>query len=51
MRTNRLNEHINKIGLRDNSMDAVRTLKDSGIKISSNTVLRIIKKNKNYRNL
>lgn len=51
VRTNRLNEHINKIGLRDNSMDAVRTLKDAGIKVSSNTVLRIVKKNKSGHNL
>ena len=46
VRTNRLIEHINKIGLRDNSMDAVRTLKDAGINVSSNTILRIVKKNK-----
>lgn len=44
VRTNRLIEHINNIGLRDNSMDAVRTLKDAGINVSSNTVLRIVKK-------
>lgn len=44
VRTNRLTEYINSIGLRDNSMDAVRTLKDAGIKVSSNTVLRIVKK-------
>lgn len=47
VRTNRLNEHINNMGLRDNSMDAVRNLKDAGINVSSNTVLRIVKKNKN----
>lgn len=46
VRTNRLDDYINKIGLRDNSMDAVRTLKDGGIDVSSNTVLRIIKKKK-----
>jgi len=46
VRTNRLDDYINKIGLRDNSMDAVRTLKDSGINVSSNTVLRVIKKKK-----
>ena len=51
VRTNRLNSHINTIGLRDNSMDAVRTLKDSGINVSSNTVLRIIKKNENFNNI
>ena len=47
VRTKRLDEYINKMGLRDNSMDAVRNLKDAGINVSSNTVLRILKKNKN----
>ena len=47
VRTKRLDEYINKMGLRDNSMDAVRNLKDAGITVSSNTVLRIVKKNKN----
>lgn len=46
VRTNRLVEYINNIGLRDNSMDTVRTLRETGIKVSSNTVLRIIKKKK-----
>lgn len=44
VRTNRLIEHIKNIGLRDNSMDAVRTLKEAGINVSSNTILRIVKK-------
>lgn len=51
VKTNRLINYINGIGLRDNSMDAVRTLKDGGINVSSNTVLRIIKKNRNQYNL
>lgn len=51
VRTNRLNEYINNIGLRDNSMDAVRNLKDIGVNVSNNTVLRIVKKNKNNSNL
>lgn len=46
VRTKRLDKYINKMGLRDNSMDTVRNLKDAGISVSSNTVLRIIKKNK-----
>jgi len=46
VRTKRLDDYINKIGLRDNSMDAVRTLKDTGIDVSSSTVLRIVKKKK-----
>ena len=51
VKTNRLIDYINGIGLRDNSMDVVRTLKDDGINVSSNTVLRIIKKNRNSYNL
>lgn len=51
VKTNRLINYINHIGLRDSSMDAVRTLGESGIKISSSTVLRIVKKNKNNHNL
>ena len=51
VKTNRLIDYINSVGLRDNSMDAVRTLKDGGINVSSNTVLRIIKKNKKQHNL
>ena len=45
VRTKRLDDYINKMGLRDNSMDTVRNLKDIGINVSSNTVLRIVKKN------
>ena len=44
VKTNRLIEYIKNIALRDNSMDAVRTLKETGINVSSNTVLRIVKK-------
>lgn len=46
VRTKRLDEYINKIGLRDNSMDTVRTLEETGIAVSSSTVLRIVKKTK-----
>lgn len=44
VKTNRLIEYIKNVALRDNSMDAVRTLKETGINVSSNTVLRIVKK-------
>ncbi len=44
VRTNRLTEYINKIGLRNSSMDTVRDLKDNSINMSVNTVLRILKK-------
>lgn len=45
VRTNRLTEYINKIGLRNSSMDTVRDLKDNFIDVSVDTVLRILKKN------
>lgn len=51
VKTNRLEEYINNIGLRDNSMDAVKTLVEAGINISSSTVLRIVKKNKDHYNV
>ncbi len=44
VKTKRLINYINNIGLRDNSMDAVRSLSETGIKVSSSTVLRIVKK-------
>lgn len=44
VRTKRLDYYIKNIGLRDNSMDAVRTLKETGIKISGNTVINVVKK-------
>ena len=44
VRTKRLDDYINKMGLRDNSMDTVRNLKELGVLVSSNTVLRIVKK-------
>ena len=47
VRTKRLDQYIEKIGLRNSSMDTVRDLKDNSINVSVNTVLRIIqKKNK-----
>ena len=51
VKTKRLINYINNIGLRDNSMDAVRSLSETGISVSSSTVLRIIKKNKAQHNL
>ena len=46
VRTNRLTEYIEKIAIRNSSMDTVRDLKDNSINTSVNTVLRIIKKKK-----
>lgn len=51
VKTNRLVEYINSMALRDNSMDTVRNLKEAGIIVSSNTVLRIVKKNKRNNNI
>ena len=44
VRTIRLDEYIEKIGMRNSSMDTVRDLKDNFINVSVNTVLRIIHK-------
>lgn len=46
VRTKRLTEYIEKIGIRNSSMDTVRDLKDNFINVSVNTVLRIIHKKK-----
>lgn len=51
VKTVRLEDYINTMGLRDNSMDTVRNLKDAGINVSSNTVLRIVKKKQNNNQL
>lgn len=44
IRTKRLDNYINKIGLRTSSKDAERQVKDTYVNISNNTILRIIKK-------
>ena len=46
IRTKRLDNYINKIGLRTSSKDAERQVKDTYVNISNNTILRIIKKTK-----
>lgn len=46
VRTKRLDEYIERIGVRNSSMDTVRDLKDNFINVSLNTVLRIIHKKK-----
>lgn len=51
IRTKRLDNYINKIGLRTSSKDAERQVKDTYVNISNNTILRIIKKNKNRNRL
>lgn len=47
IRTKRLDNYINGIGLKTSSKDAERQIKDTQVNISNNTILRIIKKNKN----
>ena len=47
IRTKRLDNYINGIGLKTSSKDAEKQLKSSYVNISNNTILRIIKKNKN----
>ena len=47
IRTKRLDNYINRIGLKTSSKDAEKQIKDTHVTISNNTILRIIKKNKN----
>ena len=46
IRTKRLDEYINKIGLKNSSIEAERQIKNSHVEISNSTILRIIKKTK-----
>ena len=46
LRTKRLDEYINKIGLKNSSLETKRQLNDSHVNISNNTILRILKKKK-----
>lgn len=46
IRTKRLDEYINYVGLKTSSIEAEKQIKDSHVDISNNTILRIIKKNK-----
>lgn len=47
LRTKRLDEYINKIGLTTSSIEAQKQINTTHVKISNNTILRIVKKNKN----
>lgn len=47
LRTKRLDDYINKIGLSTSSIEARKQIKATHVDISNNTILRIIKKNKN----
>ena len=51
IRTKRLDNYINGIGLKTSSKDAERQIKSTHVDISNNTILRIIKKNKNRNKL
>lgn len=46
-RSTRLDDYIKKVGLKTSSLDAEKQISDSHVEISNNTILRIIKKNKN----
>lgn len=46
LRTKRLDEYINKIGLTTSSIEARNQIKATHVNISNNTILRIVKKNK-----
>ena len=47
IRTRRLDDYINHIGLKTSSIEAEKQIKETHVNISNNTILRIIKKNKN----
>lgn len=51
IRTKRLDEYIKNIGLRTSSIEAEKQITDSHVEISNNTILRLIKKNKNRNKL
>ena len=46
LRTKRLNEYISEIGLKNSSIVAKEQISNSHVKISNNTILRMIKKKK-----
>ncbi len=48
LRTKRLDEYINKIGLKNSSLEAKKQINDSHVNISNNTILRILKKKKGF---
>jgi transposase len=47
IRTKRLDEYINHVGLKTSSIEAEKQIKETHVDVSNNTILRIIKKNKN----
>ena len=51
IRTKRLDDYINNIGLKVSSKEAEKQIKDNYVNISNNTVLRVVKKNKCNRRL
>lgn len=51
IRTKRLDEYIKDIGLKTSSTEAEKQLTNTHVDISNNTILRIIKKNKNRSKL
>ena len=46
LRTKRLDEYINEVGLKNSSVEAKKQITSSHVEISNNTILRIIKKKK-----
>ncbi len=51
LRTKRLDEYINNIGLKNSSIEARKQITNSHVQISNNTILRIIKKNRDKNKL
>ena len=46
LRTKRLDEYINEVGLKNSSVEAKKQITNTHVQISNNTILRIIKKKK-----
>lgn len=51
IRTKRLDKYINDVGLKTSSTEAEKQIKNTHVNISNNTILRIIRKNKNRSKL
>lgn len=47
LRTKRLDEYINRVGLTVSSIEAKKQIKETHVEVSNNNILRVIKKNKN----
>lgn len=49
IRTKRLNDYIDSVGLKNSSVEAEKQIKSSHVNISNNTILRIVKRRNNFK--